>query len=548
MKTCFTATICRFPDCFIEQINDPTHPCYGLRYQDMGPWIRLDPLDSRSYTYCLKGQVQAIVQELGAPDFWYGYYAWSESDTSMGLPFRSYCHHMAHDLVFDSTGGALLVYTWDWGNRIPLDSEWARYKSVMPRDSSVILEVNNSVIPGVFLNDPDGPFGMFPWSKYMTATTDDQCLPERSSSIVGSWYTWHDVMTLCQLNLPLGFGLDNMIHHVDQRVTDFECNQGFAPDVLTRSINDFLTDYCQRAYGDGPQLPDMLELHKQWAYNRTVTTAQVEQYMIPEWFRLKSGTIFRTDMTEALYYDANDYDKCALLYDKWIYSKQFTVDWAAANIPADAWVEANRAMWQTSMNYPSDMTWENKLSYLSGILPGLLTIHVVDSLGNPVPDHDVFVRRGWLTRIQGQDTFTLRTNSQGDAQVSLKPDVYEVTLPGTSVQTAVLMLHARDKTLNLTLGPIPVAEQPTAAVPARLDFTPNPSATGWALRYALPAPGPVEARLYDAAGALVRRVSQQFPSARGRIRFDAATLSSGVYVLRFASGDFETTRKLVLNR
>lgn len=463
MKTCYTATICRMPKCFRKCIEDPRHPCFGLKYEDKGTWIRLDPLDERSYSYCLRRQAEAIVAKFGKPDFWYGYYGWSEQPLSRGLKARSTCHYKAYDLCFKHVGGSLLVYTWDWGGfgGVPLADEWAHYKSVMPKDGSVILVVNDLIIPAPFLSDPAGPFAGYPWWKYLTTTADDQCLPETFRQLTTAYNTWRKVLGTCRANPPSGFGIDNMIHHVDQRLTDFECDQSFAGNADRMPLDDYLADYTRRAYGGGAPFDNLLAAQKLWANQKRLTIPQVEQYMVPEWPRLKDNLIYRTDLTEALCYEASDHDKCALLHGKWIYSNAFTRDWAAANVPVTAWTAGGQRLWESLvMGFPSGMTYENKARLLADIRPGTLTVHVVDTQGRPVPNARMLVTRGYLTRIQSPDRFELTSDQQGEAETSLMPDIYVVTVAGSQVSGAVLMLHKRDKVVTVRGDRLTVAAEP----------------------------------------------------------------------------------------
>ncbi len=452
MKTCYTATICRIPKCFQKCIEDRKHPCYGLKYEDMGSWLRLDPLDDRSYTYCLRKHVDGIISKFGRPDFWWGYYGWSEKAPTMGLSNRSQCHYKAYDLVFRHTGGSLLVYTWDWGwHGISRKDEWAYYKGVMPKDGSVILAVNDLTIPDIFLLDPNGLFAGFPWSKYLTATQDDQCLPEQFRNLNTAYHTWKTFLDSCATNPPCGFGLDNMIHHVDQRLTDFECIQSFDGNANAIALNDYLYDYTERAYGNGPYFIRLLQAQQLWVRQHKLTIDQVEQYMVSEWFWLKDNIIFRTDLTEAIYYEASDHDKCALIYGKWIYSDQFTKGWADASIPDNVWVNLNKRLWESLLSFPSDMTYENKASLYEKIEPGLLTIRLKDEKSRPIPNKLVHIKRGYLTKIESAESFALITDKSGAVKVLLKPDVYEIMIKSPWTAVPVLMLHDRDKTINITL-------------------------------------------------------------------------------------------------
>lgn len=474
MKTCYTATICRIPKCFKKCIENPKHPCFGLRYEDKGSWLRLDPFDDRTYSYCLKRHVDAIIREFGKPDFWYGYYGWSEQALTMGLKCRSLCHYKAYDLCFKHSGGSLLIYTWDWtcwaAKMIPLADEWAYYKSVMPKNGNVILIVNDLVIPDIFLKDKTGTFAGYPWWKYLTTTADDQCLPEKFRQLTVAYGTWKNVLQNCKANPPQGFGLDNMIQHVDQRLTDFECNQSFAGDADKISLDEYLIDYTQRAYGHGVSFENLLAAQKLWAAQKKLTIVQVEQFMIPEWLNLKNNIIYRTDLTEALCYEASDHDKCALMHGKWIYSNAFTRDWANSNVPEIAWAAGGRKLWEKlAMGFPSGMTYENKMALLEKIEPGILTLFLTDKKGRPLPGREIKIKRGYLTRIKFPDAFCKLTNKDGKAQFSLKPDIYEITIPSTGDKAAVLMLHKRDK--MLTFGGVKNKEEDSQILPGTWDVS-----------------------------------------------------------------------------
>lgn len=447
LKICYTATLCRVPSCFKRLIEDPQHPLFGLKYEDKGSWLRLDPLDDRTYTYCLRRQVEAIVRRFGKPDFWYGFYGWSERDVTMGLKRRSMCHYKAYDLVFRQMGGPLLVYTWDWGDPSPpsLEDEWAYFKSVMPRDGSVILAVNRG--PEPFLRDPAGPFAGYPWWQYLTCTADYQGLPEDFFPLRKAYSDWRLLLQGSSTNPPQGFGLDNMIHHVDQRLTDFECSQGFTPTADHQPLEAFLADYVVRAYGRGPWFVDLLKAHVLWSKQRRLTRDQVEKLMVPHWPELAGNLIFRTDLTEALCYTASDKDRCALLANKWIYSTEFTKQWAKQHIPEGAWVPDGLPLWDKVLRNPSQMTYENVAKLVSAIQPGTLTVKVTDSQGKLLADRNVTVKRGKLTRIEAPAEQKLQTNANGRAQTELLPDVYEISVAGSQVTMPVLMLHGRAKKL-----------------------------------------------------------------------------------------------------
>ncbi len=81
-----------------------------------------------------------------------------------------------------------------------------------------------------------------------------------------------------------------------------------------------------------------------------------------------------------------------------------------------------------------------------------------------------------------------------------------------------------------------------------LTIAPNPAINLTAIRYTLPVAGPVNFKLYDVTGAVVKTYTNSTPTKDGVLLLDTKTLPSGVYILRFNSGDIRVTRKLVLEK
>jgi hypothetical protein len=83
---------------------------------------------------------------------------------------------------------------------------------------------------------------------------------------------------------------------------------------------------------------------------------------------------------------------------------------------------------------------------------------------------------------------------------------------------------------------------------------PNPLSSGVAIRYALPRPAPVDLRIYDVAGTLVRRLVGGVQSAGFRHAYwngrdgRGRRVAPGVYYCRFRAGDFTAVQKLVARR
>ncbi|MDH5185662.1 MAG: T9SS type A sorting domain-containing protein [candidate division WOR-3 bacterium] len=82
----------------------------------------------------------------------------------------------------------------------------------------------------------------------------------------------------------------------------------------------------------------------------------------------------------------------------------------------------------------------------------------------------------------------------------------------------------------------------------KLTIAPNPAINVAAVRYTLPVPGPVNIKLYNVTGALVKSHTVTNPTKDGVFFIDAKALPSGVYILRFNAGDIRVTRKMVLEK
>jgi len=111
---------------------------------------------------------------------------------------------------------------------------------------------------------------------------------------------------------------------------------------------------------------------------------------------------------------------------------------------------------------------------------------------------------------------------------------------------------------NFTIEPYVGIEQPEKNV---LPFVfalyqpyPNPLTSGAQIRYALPRPARVELRVYDVAGALVRRLVDGEQSAGYRRAYwnrcddRGRRVAPGVYYCRFHAGAFLAAQKLVVRR
>jgi hypothetical protein len=81
-----------------------------------------------------------------------------------------------------------------------------------------------------------------------------------------------------------------------------------------------------------------------------------------------------------------------------------------------------------------------------------------------------------------------------------------------------------------------------------LTITPNPVINVSTVRYSLPTPGMVNFKLYEVSGTLVKSYTNSTLTQNGMMMIDTRTLPAGVYILKFNSGEFSTTRKLIIEK
>ena len=81
---------------------------------------------------------------------------------------------------------------------------------------------------------------------------------------------------------------------------------------------------------------------------------------------------------------------------------------------------------------------------------------------------------------------------------------------------------------------------------------PNPFNSETTIPYAVETQGPVTIRLYDISGQLIRELVNQAQAAgQYKVSWDArdsggSAVSSGVYLVRLASGSYNETKKITL--
>jgi hypothetical protein len=82
----------------------------------------------------------------------------------------------------------------------------------------------------------------------------------------------------------------------------------------------------------------------------------------------------------------------------------------------------------------------------------------------------------------------------------------------------------------------------------KLSISPNPAKNITALKYSLPASGPINLNIYNIAGELVKSYTNSASTKEGILMIDMRKLSSGIYIFRFNSNKLSLTRKLVIER
>gem|GEM_PF-3258994 len=158
-----------------------------------------------------------------------------------------------------------------------------------------------------------------------------------------------------------------------------------------------------------------------------------------------------------------------------------------------------------------------------------------------------------------------------DTSVTISPGVTDtVSFPawlvseiGTHVVRCSTMLsgdqnNANDLAVDTVVVPsVGIGQPENNAVPlafALYQSRPNPLGPGTTIRYALPRPAPVEVRIYDATGILVRRLVDGGQTAGYRGAYwngcddRGRRVAPGVYYCRFRAGEFRAAQKLVVQR
>jgi hypothetical protein len=134
--------------------------------------------------------------------------------------------------------------------------------------------------------------------------------------------------------------------------------------------------------------------------------------------------------------------------------------------------------------------------------------------------------------IEGQYQLVIRVDAPDDAELLLLEHIRsgDVDPEGGLQASEVTQIHA-ERVTHMALHP---------------NF-PNPFNPSTVIGYQLPEAGSVSIQVYDVTGRLVATLVDGMVNAgRHQVRFDAGSLSSGVYIVRMQTSGFLQTQKMIL--
>ncbi|MCB0748661.1 MAG: T9SS type A sorting domain-containing protein [Ignavibacteriae bacterium] len=140
-----------------------------------------------------------------------------------------------------------------------------------------------------------------------------------------------------------------------------------------------------------------------------------------------------------------------------------------------------------------------------------------------------------------------------NSQLSIKEVIWDnEPYPNYISDTRRLIVNAgvggKIKVIFETDYPISVPASETLAPKFELSQNyPNPFNPSTIIRYTIPEAGNVSLKIYDVLGREVRTlINKELNSGEHEIEFDAGSLSSGIYFYNLKTGNFTSTKKLIL--
>jgi hypothetical protein len=161
-----------------------------------------------------------------------------------------------------------------------------------------------------------------------------------------------------------------------------------------------------------------------------------------------------------------------------------------------------------------------------------------DSFMQMGPAADWDIPTGGGKKVKGGGALTLLGNDFYATKGSNTPEFYKHSPPSIAIAP----------TANQQLGTEGALGNKLITEEFKLTIVPNPAINGAVVRYSLPKAGQVVLKLYNVTGNLIKTYTNSNPSKDGLILIDTKKIPSGVYILRFSSGDLKVTRKLVIDK
>jgi len=146
--------------------------------------------------------------------------------------------------------------------------------------------------------------------------------------------------------------------------------------------------------------------------------------------------------------------------------------------------------------------------------------------------------------VDGSGTVVAVNNSTGN-----NPFTLTAPAPGTyTVNAGFKNPNRKWDSVMVDISVTGIEENPSRPASFKLfDNYPNPFNPTTTISFSIPATGFTSLKVYDILGNEVATlVNEEKPAGNYEVRFDASSLSSGVYFYRLQAGEFINTKKMIL--